>query len=132
LANATPANTQMTEPYSLKEIREFIARNASALHSAGHEETAKTLESIDLDPLCTDLEQLEQRLTAIEERMIDRLRNGASEEFFTRARIALERNLKPYRGKMTTDQLLMLEKQFVERWLLESASLPRLSLFYMR
>ena len=33
---------------------------------------------------------------------------------------------------MTADQLSLLEKQFLERNLLEKARLPRLSLFYMR
>jgi len=33
---------------------------------------------------------------------------------------------------MTADQLTMLEKQHLERNLLESARLPRLSLYYMR
>ena len=36
------------------------------------------------------------------------------------------------RGKMTADQLAMLEKQYLDRNLLEKAGLPRLSLFYMR
>ena len=40
--------------------------------------------------------------------------------------------LKPYRGKMTAEQLKMLETQYLERRLLENAALPRLSLFYMR
>jgi hypothetical protein len=33
---------------------------------------------------------------------------------------------------MTAEQLAMLEKQYLERNLLEKAGLPRLSLFYMR
>ena len=33
---------------------------------------------------------------------------------------------------MTAGQLSMLEKQYLERHLLEQANLPRLSLFYMR
>jgi hypothetical protein len=32
---------------------------------------------------------------------------------------------------MTPDQLAMLERQFMDRRLLESAGLPRLSLFYL-
>ena len=35
------------------------------------------------------------------------------------------------RGKMNAAQLAMLEKQFLDRHLLESANLPRLSLFYL-
>ena len=33
---------------------------------------------------------------------------------------------------MTAEQLAMLERQYLERRLLEKAGLPRLSLFYMR
>jgi hypothetical protein len=33
---------------------------------------------------------------------------------------------------MTADQLAMLERQYLDRRLLESARLPRLSLFYLR
>jgi len=47
------------------------------------------------------------------------------------ARRVHERDLKPYRGKMSADQLAMLEKQFLERRLLEWAGLQRLSLFYL-
>ena len=48
------------------------------------------------------------------------------------SRHELDRQLRPYRGKMTADQLSMLEKQYLERHLLERAKLPRLSLFYLR
>jgi hypothetical protein len=47
------------------------------------------------------------------------------------ARQALDRQLKPYRGKMSAEQLAMLERQFLDRRLLETARLPRLSLFYL-
>jgi len=48
------------------------------------------------------------------------------------SRQELDRQLRPYRGKMSAEQLTMLEKQYLERYLLEKAGLPRLSLFYMR
>ena len=48
------------------------------------------------------------------------------------ARRELDQQLRPYRGKMTAPQLAMLEKQYLERNLLERARLPRLSLFYLR
>jgi ATP-dependent helicase YprA (DUF1998 family) len=77
------------------------------------------------------VEQLEQRLTAIEEAMIAKLRASATEEALSETRRALNRDLKAYRGKMTDEQLAMLERQFLERRLLELAGLPRLSLFYL-
>jgi hypothetical protein len=33
---------------------------------------------------------------------------------------------------MTADQLTMLERQYMDRWILDNAKLPRLSLFYLR
>jgi hypothetical protein len=118
-------------PFSLDEVRGYIARNAAALRAAGLAELAVSLDALPLDQLYGDLEQLEQRLTAIEEKMIARLRSDASEEALFEARRTLDRDLKPYRGKMTADQLSMLEKQFLERKLLENRGLPRLSLFYL-
>ncbi len=92
---------------------------------------AASLDALDSEALFGDLEQLEQRLTATEEKLIARLKSSATEEELFQARRSLDLQLKPYRGKMTADQLSMLEKQFLERRLLESAGLPRLSLFYL-
>src|SRR5205085_8472122 len=116
---------------SIDEVRDYISGNAQALREAGHEALAQSLEALKIDELYADLEQLEQRLTAIEEKMIAQLRASASEETLVEARRALDLDLKPYRGKMSTEQLAMLEKQFLERRLLSAASLPRLSLFYL-
>jgi hypothetical protein len=132
MVNAAPASKkESSAPFPIEEIRAFLARNAAALRKAGLDDTAASLESLDLDALYADLEQLDQRLTAIEEKMIARLRASASDDQLFEARRELDRELKPYRGKMTTEQLAMLEKKFLERRLLESAGLPRLSLFYL-
>jgi pantothenate kinase-related protein Tda10 len=74
---------------------------------------------------------MEQWLTSIEEKMIARIRAAASDAQLVEARQLLDRQLKPYRGKMNTEQLAMLERQFLDRRLLETAKLPRLSLFYL-
>lgn len=132
MANATPiAGSNAAPPFSLEDIRAYIAKNASALRAAGLCDLAESLESLDLANPCSDLEQLEQRLTAIEDKMIACVRDAAPEAQLLEARRTLDRELKPYRGKMTADQLAMLEKQFLERHLLEAAGLPRLSLFYL-
>jgi hypothetical protein len=68
----------------------------------------------------------------LEEKMLAMARTHQTEEEMLQARLDLDRQLRPYRGKMTADQLTMLEKQYLERNLLEKAGLPRLSLFYMR
>jgi hypothetical protein len=129
--NAPRPRRQSAPPFSIEEVRSFVARNANVLHAAAHDDLAESLELLDLAALFSDLEQLEQRLTAIEEKMIGRLRASASEESLFEARRTLDLDLKPYRSKMTADQLAMLEKQFLERKLLEAAGLPRLSLFYL-
>jgi hypothetical protein len=132
MLNAAPAaKKEATAPFPIDDVRAFIMRNAETLRKSGHEEIAASLESLDLDALYADLEQLEQRLTAIEDKMIASLRASASEEQLFEARRALDTELKPYRSKMTADQLAMLEKKFLERRLLESAAAPRLSLFYL-
>ena len=59
-------------------------------------------------------------------------RSTQSEEDLFAARRDLDSTLRPYRGKMTADQLAMLERQYLDRRLLEAAQLPRLSLFYLR
>ena len=43
----------------------------------------------------------------------------------------MDRQLAPVRRQMTADQIAQLEKQFLQRKLLEQAELPRLSLFYL-
>jgi hypothetical protein len=131
MLNQTPVKQPAAAPFPMEDVRAFVTRNAGTLRKAGHEETAASLESLDLEALYADLEQLEQRLTAIEEKMIAKLRASASEDQLFEARRELDRELKPYRSKMTADQLAILEKKFLERRLLESASLPRLSLFYL-
>jgi hypothetical protein len=133
MVNGVPAKSAAAAPpFTLEDVRAHFTRNASLLRKAGLEDLAASLEALDLDVLYGDLEQLEQRLTVIEEKMIARLRSAATDEALFEARQSLDQQLRPYRGKMSADQLAMLEKQFLERKLLESAGLPRLSLFYLQ
>jgi hypothetical protein len=59
-------------------------------------------------------------------------RSNVSEDELFDARRELDATLRPYRSKMTAAQLSMLERQYLDRKILESADLPRLSLFYMK
>lgn len=118
-------------PFSMEDVRAHIARHAETLRATGQPDLAESLERLPLETLYGDLEQLEQRLTAIEEKMIARARAAATEEALFEARRTLDQELKPYRGKMSPEQLAMLERQFLDRKVLEAARLPRLSLFYL-
>ena len=102
---------------------------------SGYEEIAAAVERLAdgrLRACMHDLEDLERRLTALEDKMIAIARSRQTDDDLLRARRELDHQLRPYRGKMTAEQLAMLEKQYLERQLLESAGLPRLSLFYLR
>jgi hypothetical protein len=132
MAKGAPTQRKETPPpFSIEDVNRHIERNACALRAAGHGDLAESLERLNLVDLYRDLEQLEQRLTAIEEKMTARARSTASEEALFEARRSLDQELKPYRGKMSAEQLATLERQFLDRKVLEAAGLPRLSLFYM-
>jgi hypothetical protein len=100
----------------------------------GFEEVAASLDQLlqSAETHYQDLEQLEQRLTALEDKMVALARSRQTDEQLFDARRDLDSQLRGYRGKMSAEQLSMLEKQFLERRLLEEARLPRLSLFYLR
>jgi hypothetical protein len=118
-------------PFSIDDVRAFIARNGTALRSAGYDSIAETLDALDVGALYADLGAFEERLTAIEGTMIAAVRVDCDDAALGALRGELEHDLKPYGRSMSGDQLAMLEKQFLERRLLERAKLPRLSLFYL-
>ena len=128
-----PKHEPAAAPFPLDDLRAYLAANAAAL-PAGYEEIAASLQkcAADAEQHYTDLESLEQRLTVLEEKMLALARTRQTEEQMLESRQELDRQLRPYRGKMTADQLSMLEKQYLERHLLEKSKLPRLSLFYLR
>jgi hypothetical protein len=126
------ARRESAPPFDEAALRAYLAENSTALRAIeGYAEIAAALARL-ADETHTDLESLEQRLTVLEEKMVATARTRQSDEDLLAARREMDRQLRPYRGKMTADQLSMLEKQYLERALLEKAGLPRLSLFYMR
>jgi hypothetical protein len=135
IAEGAPARprAETAPPFTVDELRTYLEGHASAIHAA-HGPVAESLRKLaaEVDKHYMDLEGLEQHLTVLEEKMIASARSQQSEEQALESRRELDRQLRPYRGKMTADQLSMLEKQYLERHLLEQSNLPRLSLFYMR
>ena len=125
--------SESAPPFTAAELRAYLENNASALE-AKLPQIAASLRGLaaDAERHYTGLEGLEQHLTVLEEKMIAAARAQQTEEEALASRRELDRQLRPYRGKMTADQLTMLEKQYLERHLLEHLNLPRLSLFYMR
>ena len=130
---ARPRREAPPPPFPMEDLRNYLEQNAARL-APGFEEIAASLRKLagSVEEHYADLESLEQRLTVLEEKMIASARAAQTEEQLLDARRELDRQLRPYRGKMTSDQLAMLEKQYLERMLLEKSGLPRLSLFYMK
>jgi len=121
-------------PFPEADLRNYLSANAELVRKVGFSEIAESLTRLasETSQHYLDLEQLEQRLTALEEKLIAGLRSAQSEEKLFEARRELDSQLRPYRGKMSAEQLSMLERQYLDRRLLEESSLPRLSLFYLR
>jgi hypothetical protein len=129
----TKSSRPAPAPFELDDLRKFLLSNARQVRS--HDETlAQELEKMagTAEEYFHDLEDLERRLSTLEEKMIASARARASDEQMLDFRRDMDRSLAPYRGKMTAGQLAMLERNYLDSRLLESAKLPRLSLFYLR
>lgn len=135
------------EPFSRAEMKGYLSRNATRLRSAAErqrtqhaalavrfEEAATRLEEalplLD-DSGTLDLEDLERRLTVLEEKLAAALSADADEETLLTVRREIDRSLAPYRRKMSAAQLAQLERQYTQKRLFEHFGVPRLSLFYL-
>ena len=134
-------------PFSRDELRAFLTRNAEKLERVARQAAAATApwampveraraSLTDLYPLldspaALDLEDLERRLTVIEERLTAAVTSSADEDTLLTIRRELDRQLAPYRRRMTAAQLSQLERQYMQKRLFEKFDLPRLSLFYL-
>jgi hypothetical protein len=126
------------------EIGQYLSDNAHKLRklAVGPEVSRIAAECADtLDELAAgfasgssrlgSLEDLERRMTVLEEKLIAALTVAASEQQLVLLRAEADREIAPYRSKMPAAQIEQLLKQFVHKRLLEQAKMPRLSLFYM-
>lgn len=78
-----------------------------------------------------EMEAFERVLTVLEERLFTALQTAAPEDLIVGLREHAERELAPYRSRMSVDQLRQVKRQFEQKQLLVQYNLPRLSLFYM-
>jgi hypothetical protein len=155
---ATGAGPQLAEPkpgsdpFSRDEIRKYFERKclnhtsarfppaaekqrgSRGALAARFEETANRLtELLPLidSPAALDLEDLERRLTVLEEKLAAALSGEADEDSLLAIRREMDRSLAAYRRKMSADQLAQLERQYIQKRLFEHFQVPRLSLFYL-
>ena len=124
------------------EIARFFLANAETLRQVKAqaavmlvcEECAVTLSelaSILTGAAPLQLEDLERRLTVMEEKLMAALTITAGENELVELRAQADREIAPYRSKMPGAQIQQLVKQFIHKRLFEKAKIPRLSLFYL-
>jgi hypothetical protein len=119
------------------EIAAYLRKNAEALQAASLpeslkplvSETAKTLN--ELASNSSRPEELERHLTVLEEKLFAGLLTSTPDTELLAVRTEADRDIAPYRSKMSAAQIEQLHRQYVNKRLLERAKLPRLSLFYM-
>jgi hypothetical protein len=90
----------------------------------------KIAESI-MNVRADDLKLAEQELSALEEKLIAKLKVETDDNSIIELKRSVESDLNPFRSTMTAPQLTMVEQQLWRRKLLEKYDLPRLSLFYL-
>jgi hypothetical protein len=132
-----PAQTGLEQ----NEIIEFLKRNAAAVQAAepalpeaargAAMQTAKTLMELCETNSALKAEDLERRLTVLEEKLFAALIAATPDEKIIETRADADRELAPYRRNMSAAQIEHLQKQYLHKRLLERHGLPRLSLFYM-
>jgi hypothetical protein len=139
---AQPARAGSPPGLQQEEIAQFFTANAQKLRQVKSgpavtlvaEECAVTLTDL-ASTLATAtnlrLEDLERRLTVMEEKLLAALTMTASENELFTLRTEADREIAPYRSKMPGPQIEQLQKQFIHKRLLEKAKIPRLSLFYL-
>ena len=120
--NADLIEAASLQPGSAFAVASFLRESAKTLRQLSEETAKKTL---------MRLEDLERRLTVLEEKLFALLLTSTPDEEIVTIRAESDRDLAPYRRKMSAAQIDQLQKQYLHKRLIEKHRLPRLSLFYM-
>lgn len=145
---AHPAQTAASETgFEAERVARFLDSNAQAVEasrSAAPEasaalapalaETAGRLRELAAEVRAGShpaLDELDRKLTVLEERLLAAVVSSAPEAELLALRETADRELAPYRARMGAVQGRQVREQFVHKRLFEARQLPRLSLFYM-
>jgi hypothetical protein len=121
-------NADRLEKAKLPERAGFAIGAIAQEEAASLREMALAIESSENLPR---LEDLERRLTVLEEKLFAVLMAATPDEDLMHVRAEADRDLAPYRRNMTATQIEQLHRQYVQKRVLERCGVPRLSLFYM-
>ena len=132
---AAPAKSSDSGTLRSDDVRTFLEKNAGTvakLSIPGAKEAAANLKvaALELDQ-APNMEDLERKLTVMEEKLFAALFASTSDNELVQVRREADSAMAPYRSKMPSSQIEQLQKQFVHKRLLEKHGVPRLSLFYM-
>jgi len=135
-----------TEAFPPEELRVDFRLNASLFQSAADRcagqqpslssffrELAGSLTNVETlleAPGRLDLEDIERRLTILDEKVHAALLTQAGEDLLLKLRREVDSQLAAYRRKMKAEQIALVEKQYLQKRLLDEYQLPRLSLYY--
>jgi hypothetical protein len=133
---AKPARPSTEEQgFEQERIAAHLEGAAQQLRTAkgGLGEIADRLQVLagDIRAKLPQLEELEQSLTVLEEKLFAILLTSTPEAELLALRQQAAAELAPYRSRMPATQIRQVEQQFLHKRLLEKCNLPRLSLFYM-
>jgi hypothetical protein len=135
---ATPARPNTEEQgFEQERIAAHLEAAAQQLRNAAQKESlaeiADRLQALAADARAKlpHLEEMEQSLTVLEEKLFAILLTGTPEAELVALRQQAAAELAPYRSRMPAMQIRQVEQQFLHKRLLEKFTLPRLSLFYM-
>jgi hypothetical protein len=78
-----------------------------------------------------DFENLEQRLSVLEEKILASLISSISEETLLSLRTTVGQEINRHRRGLKAEQVAMLEKKMMTKKILDQFGIPRLSLFYL-
>ena len=114
-------------------VSAFLEGNAVTVAAAGKAVEAARLREVagQVRTGSLGIEELDRVLTVLEEKMVAGVLAAAPEEELVGLREQASRELAPYKGKMQAVQIKQVQQQFLQKRLLETRGLPRLSLFYM-
>ena len=134
-----PARREQQETgFEALRVASYLERNASTLESSSDLPAAKSaatrlreLAETMRSQLPMPLDDLDRTLTVLEEKLLLDIQASATEQELVDLKAQADRELAPYRSKMSATQLRQVQQQFLQKRLLELRALPRLSLFYM-
>jgi len=118
----------------LIQVSGRIRREGLSLANGFFESIAETLQSLKEEVIAStqlDFEQLEMRLSMLEDRILASLFAALSDEVLLGLRTEVNQELNRHRRGLKAEHLAMLEKKMMSKKLLERFGVPRLSLFYM-